>query len=231
MDQIKIVNFIKKLKDQLGKRVLSAITILPIILLSIIIGDIFFLILLLITLILLSFEASRILIASNWRNNIKFYIYIGLYIFTATISLYYIAIFKQQNIEILFLFSVIWLNDIFAYYIGKKVKGPKLAPRISPNKTISGFLGGILGGVLISISFYLFSKNISLLAMIILATIISILAVIGDLIESFIKRKLKIKDSGCIIPGHGGMFDRLDSILFTSPFFALYISTSNIVLF
>ncbi len=120
---------------------------------------------------------------------------------------------------------IIWATDIGAYIIGSKLRGPRLAPKISPNKTWSGFFGGILVSVLLVgyLAYALFANSSQELSAggivwaAVLISIVSVLGQIGDLVESAIKRKLGVKDSSNIIPGHGGIFDRLDSLLFVVP--------------
>ena len=119
---------------------------------------------------------------------------------------------------------IIWVNDSFAFLVGKNMGKKKLFISVSPKKTIEGFIGGVLFAI---ISTYFISKyfiEFSFLNWIIIALIVSTLGTLGDLIESKFKRQAKIKDSGNIMPGHGGMLDRLDSLLFVAPFVYLYIN-------
>ncbi|PWB27547.1 phosphatidate cytidylyltransferase [Flavobacterium sp. HTF] len=127
------------------------------------------------------------------------------------------------------LFVLIWTNDTFAYLVGKSIGKHKLFERVSPKKTIEGFLGGVvfaaLAGFLIS-KFYIqpnpaFS-NKSILIWTIIALIVSVFGTIGDLIESKFKRIAGVKDSGSIMPGHGGILDRLDSVIFVAPIIFLF---------
>lgn len=127
------------------------------------------------------------------------------------------------------LFILIWTNDTFAYLVGKSIGKHKLFERISPKKTIEGFLGGVVfaafAGFLIS-KFYIqpnpeFSSR-SILIWTIIALIASIFGTIGDLIESKFKRIAAVKDSGAIMPGHGGILDRLDSVIFVAPVIFLF---------
>lgn len=115
------------------------------------------------------------------------------------------------------LLSIIWASDSFAFLAGKTMGKHKLFPSVSPKKTIEGFLGGLLGAVFIGYLFSLYSQK-SLIVWIILSVILVILGTIGDLVESKFKRMAKKKDSGTILPGHGGLLDRLDSLIFVSPF-------------
>ena len=138
---------------------------------------------------------------------------------------------KDYNPKIIIgLFIFIWTNDTFAYIVGKSIGKHKLLERISPKKTIEGFIGGIvfaiIAGFLIS-KFYIrpnakFSEQ-SIFIWTLIAVIVGIMGTIGDLIESKFKRIAGVKDSGKIMPGHGGILDRLDSVIFAAPFiFLLY---------
>lgn len=121
---------------------------------------------------------------------------------------------------VFWLLGLVWACDSGAYAFGKLIGGPKLAPRISPNKTWAGFGGGlVLGAAAGGIGGHFFNLGDPLI-LAILAGLLSIWAQIGDLVESFIKRKFKIKDSGKLIPGHGGVLDRSDALLFAAPMVA-----------
>ncbi len=116
------------------------------------------------------------------------------------------------------IFILIWTNDTFAYLIGKSFGKHKLFKRISPNKTVEGFLGGIIFSFLVGYLIYIFTEGLTLIIWMGLALIISIFGTYGDLVQSRMKRQASVKDSGNLMPGHGGLFDRLDSILFASTF-------------
>lgn len=117
---------------------------------------------------------------------------------------------------------MVWSVDIGGYFVGSTLKGPKLAPKISPNKTWSGLIGGMTFSVIASIIFsYVFGAYNNHLIYAILGAVIAVIAQIGDLFESHIKRSLGIKDSSNLIPGHGGVFDRIDGLIFAAPFVAL----------
>ena len=143
------------------------------------------------------------------------------FIFTLYISLFCIMFFFFSNFFQLkiILFSLLLgciASDIGGFVFGKLLKGPKLT-KISPNKTISGAIGSIIfSSLTISISLFYFTKNFNYLILII-CLITSVASQIGDLLFSFLKRKAKIKDTGNFLPGHGGVLDRLDGILFGVP--------------
>ncbi|HEX8579343.1 MAG TPA: phosphatidate cytidylyltransferase [Allosphingosinicella sp.] len=106
---------------------------------------------------------------------------------------------------------VTWSTDIFAYFAGRSVGGPKLAPKISPNKTWSGLFGGMLGAAVVGgLAAYFFGLD---LLFMVAGAPMGILAQLGDLYESKVKRRLGVKDSGSILPGHGGVLDRVDGLL------------------
>jgi phosphatidate cytidylyltransferase len=117
---------------------------------------------------------------------------------------------------ILFLFAVVWSTDIGAYIAGRAVGGPKLMPRISPNKTWSGATGGLVAGVGSGVSVALFAGIENLVAIGLTAFVLSIASQVGDLLESGIKRQFNVKDASWIIPGHGGLMDRLDGFVVAS---------------
>jgi phosphatidate cytidylyltransferase len=124
--------------------------------------------------------------------------------------------------DILFLVLVVWAGDIGAYLVGRWIGGPKLAPRISPGKTWSGAVGGLIGGCVCGLVVaHLFSAPSAAWRVIVIAALLGVVAQLGDLLESLIKRRFGVKDSGRTIPGHGGLFDRLDGFLTAAPLAAL----------
>lgn len=127
------------------------------------------------------------------------------------------------------IFSIIWVNDSFAYITGKNFGKHKLLERISPKKTIEGFLGGLLMALLAGVALHYYVGVYGLWQWIILAFIVAFFGTIGDLIQSKIKRQAAVKDSGSIMPGHGGIFDRMDSIIFAAPFAYLFFTILNYV--
>ena len=114
---------------------------------------------------------------------------------------------------ILFLFAVVWLTDIVAYFAGRGIGGPKLMPRVSPNKTWSGAIGGTLAGVLGGVAVARGFGIEGLAAVAVVALVLSVVSQAGDLVESAIKRHFNAKDASQLIPGHGGLMDRLDGFV------------------
>lgn len=114
---------------------------------------------------------------------------------------------------ILFLAACVWGSDTFAYFSGKLIGGPKLAPRISPNKTWAGFAGGFAGAVILSSLVLHFWQGSIPLPAILLAMVLALFSQAGDLGESWLKRRFSVKDSSRIIPGHGGLMDRIDGLI------------------
>ena len=151
------------------------------------------------------------------------YISIGI---GSVLALY--AMFGPQMV--LWFMFVIWSVDIGGYVFGCTIKGPKLAPKISPNKTWAGFLGGMFLAVVVSsLYFHFFGADEIILKYAAISAVLAVISQIGDLIESAIKRYLGIKDSSNLIPGHGGIFDRIDGLVFAAPF--AYLILRNFIIF
>lgn len=112
---------------------------------------------------------------------------------------------------VLWIFVVVWMTDIGGYFVGRAVGGPKLAPSISPGKTWAGFYGGVIAATIFGAAWALFTGLHLLLLL--LAPLFAVAAQGGDLFESWMKRRAGVKDSGTWLPGHGGVFDRLDGLL------------------
>ncbi len=131
--------------------------------------------------------------------------------------------------SLLFLFAVLWVGDTAAMWVGSAFGKHKLAPTVSPNKTVEGFIGGLLGGLAIGVVmiFWKFSA-VPWYHVLIIAVGCSFVGQLGDLAESMWKRSIGIKDSSALIPGHGGVLDRFDSLLFAAPFMYAYFRLFNL---
>ncbi len=130
-------------------------------------------------------------------------------------------------IYILSLFVFVWLADSGAYFTGKKFGQTKIFPKGSPNKTLAGFVGGYISALLMAIIAFSYFKHPELFnffEFILLASLLYLFSVYGDLFESVIKRLMGVKDSGQLLPGHGGILDRLDSLYATVPVYALILT-------
>lgn len=145
-----------------------------------------------------------------------------LYISLAIVSLILIRSFTNGSELISFLMINIWATDIGAYVFGITFGGPKIAPKISPAKSWSGAFGGLVLAIIASI-IMLHCNLISELNFIYIAALISVTAQVGDILESYFKRQFNVKDSGKIIPGHGGVLDRLDSLMLASIVFLIIL--------
>lgn len=129
----------------------------------------------------------------------------------------------------LFYLFIVWGNDVFAYLTGVSIGKHKMAPRISPKKSWEGFIGGIVGALLMgAIGSFVVGGGLGLWLG--LAVVVAITSVFGDLVESMFKREANIKDSGNIIPGHGGILDRFDALLISTPFAFVYLVGASFIL-
>ncbi len=149
------------------------------------------------------------------------------YVLTPLLALLWIRTQLPQDMDgrmvVFWIFLLVWGTDIGGYFAGKTIGGPKLAPQISPNKTWSGLLGGmILAGVLSQLVWGVF--NLSRLELFVASAGLAVFSQMGDLLESSIKRKFEVKDSGGIIPGHGGVLDRVDGLGPVSAIIAIALS-------
>ncbi len=189
-------------------------------------------IILLIITLLISIKSVAFLFNDNQKiSSISKYLYLLGYITLPFVFITKISFgIKDYNPKIIIgLFILIWTNDTFAYIVGKSIGKRKLFEKISPKKTIEGFFGGLFFSIFAGyfISIYLIKpsaqfSNKSILIWTIIAAIVGIIGTVGDLIESKFKRIAGVKDSGKVMPGHGGVLDRLDSVIFVAPFIFLF---------
>lgn len=148
-------------------------------------------------------------------SNIKFQIFYGYFLVTPMAIVTSLVFLQNKNL-LLIPFMMIWLADIGAYFVGKNFGKNKLAKNISPGKTIEGAVGGFLANILFAfVLSQLYVEDFGFLFF--FAVLVTALSIFGDIYQSFLKRRAKIKDSGVIIPGHGGLLDRLDSFCPTLP--------------
>ncbi|CAO4846181.1 MAG: hypothetical protein CNLJKLNK_00414 [Holosporales bacterium] len=131
----------------------------------------------------------------------------------------YLVYLKMGAVYFLWLVGLVTFNDTAALFVGKNLQGPKLCPKISPNKTISGFFGGVIIGSVFSVVLASFLNLTFSFRVGIIALFLSFASHTGDILESVFKRYFHIKDSGHLIPGHGGILDRMDSLMFVNVVF------------
>ena len=151
-------------------------------------------------------------------------LYLGLTLGTLSMT----RLLPQGEWLIFFLLLVTWASDTGAYYVGTLFGRHRLAPRISPKKTVEGLVGGLIAAIIVGyVARWWFLPELSGLDCLILAILLTVTGLWGDLTESVMKRSAGMKDSGGILPGHGGMLDRLDSLLFAAPAFYYYITLAS----
>lgn len=195
------------------KRVISAAVLAPVVLAAVIAGGAVFYALVLICAVLMLREWDDM----NEHRASSVWGWAGVAYVTAT-CLSFILLRNESLTLLVYLLAVVWATDIGAYFAGRSIGGPKLAPRISPKKTWAGLFGGMLSAVavggILSV-FFTFPANIVSAAL--LSAALAVVAQAGDLFESWMKRVAGIKDSSNLIPGHGGILDRVDGLTFSAP--------------
>ncbi len=195
--------------SDLGVRLLSAAFLVPPVIAAIYFGTPYFEALVLVGGAILIYELFR---ASGGQLSWTF----GglLYISAAVFSL--LALRAAEGfgaITIYWLFILVWSADTAAYFMGRSLGGPKLAPKLSPNKTWSGFIGALLGAAIVGAGVGLYLEKPSVWLLIVVSAILGAVSQVGDLLESSFKRRFDKKDMSGLIPGHGGLFDRVDGLL------------------
>ncbi len=181
---------------------------------------------LLLPLIVLTLIVDFILLGYLFSRKEKFFtkfqkFFIGLfYIGGGCIFLTMIPYKDNSFVQLLIvgIFILIWVNDTFAYLVGSAIGKTKLYAQVSPKKTVEGSIGGLFFSIIAAYIISLYAPTITTNQWIILAIVIVFSGSLGDLVESKFKRVAGVKDSGAILPGHGGMLDRLDSLIFAAPF-------------
>jgi phosphatidate cytidylyltransferase len=206
-------------KENTKQRVVSALILIPIALYAIFYSlSLFFLLSIAIAMMM---TAEWIDMSKSAEDQTKWRL-IGL--FYILIPIYSVIKIRLYDSDILlWMFAVIWATDIFAFFAGRSLGGAKLAPTISPNKTWSGLMGGVIASMFIGLmSAFMFKGGI--LFFILISALLALIEQASDLLESKFKRIFGVKDSGNIIPGHGGVLDRLDGMMLVAPFILFLIA-------
>lgn len=162
----------------------------------------------------------------SWHN-LSFYLVSFIYIvlpFGLMNSFFYLSSSLPTIIIIASLFVLVWTSDVFAYLSGSFFGRHKLMERISPKKTWEGSVGGLVFAMIAAYLFFLISSQFSLTTWLAYAFILVVSATVGDLAESMLKRNAGVKDSGTLFPGHGGVLDRFDAVLFATPFAFVFLN-------
>lgn len=210
----KLINKVNDLSpsENTKQRVISALVLIPIAIYAICFSPNLFIFLAVILTILMTVEWLELTKSASDKNRWQL---IGLFYIAIPIFCVIKLRLLSSNV-VLWMFFVIWATDIFAFFSGKTFGGKKLAPKISPNKTWSGLAGGVGASMFIGLlSSVMFPGSIFFF--IFISAILALIEQTGDLFESKIKRIFGVKDSGTIIPGHGGILDRLDGLMFAAP--------------
>jgi len=177
------------------------------------------------------YVALVIIVAIFSGSKIPFAIMGSIYALLPTLALIWLRSENDQaGWVVLWMMGLVWAMDTGAYFAGKSIGGPKMAPRISPNKTWAGLIGGTIAAVIVSgLVAYFFEFQITTI-MLVTSACLAVWSQMGDLAESALKRRFNVKDSGRIIPGHGGVMDRVDGIVFVAPVVALLVKYQWLVL-
>ena len=201
------------MNSELIKRILSSIILVPLSLFFIFKGSFFFILFLTIIFLISSTEWLKM------TKNIELKVFGVMFLLFSLYTSFYLR--DRDLVDFLILMLICISTDIGGYIFGKLLKGPKLT-KISPNKTYSGMFGGFLLSIIFSYSFvYIYDPSLIIvneLGFFIFVILISVVSQIGDLIISYFKRLSKIKNTGKVFPGHGGILDRIDGMIFVFPF-------------
>ena len=215
--------------NELTKRILSSIILIPLAFFLIIEGSILFNIFLLICFFITYYEWYR-MSKNDLLKVVGFY-----YLIFSFYTIYKLVYFNEKNLYFFLVIIICIATDVGGFVFGKILKGAKLT-RFSPKKTISGLVGGYLLAFLFSVfflnsSFFFINKVDINITFLIFVFLVSSISQLGDIFISYFKRSSKIKDTGKIIPGHGGLLDRLDGMIFAFPFSYIVLSTKLFIIF
>ena len=211
----------EKTKNTIVLRIISAVILAPVVLWVVFTGGIVFELMIALAAMILVYEWTKMVGRSQ-----LWILLGGVYIAAAIFALWWLREGSDQGLfHFVWLLAVVWSTDIGGYFFGRTLGGPKLAPSISPNKTWSGFVGGVvlavIAGFYVPVFFNQQQELPGSMTIIGISAGISVISQLGDLFESMVKRRFGVKDSGNVIPGHGGLFDRVDGLMSASIALAL----------
>lgn len=217
--------FNTKLPDDLEARVRSSVMMAPVVLFAVIVGGLWFNLLVLVIAVLMSFEWQNITanIEGDASTRQKWHWRGVTYITIAGASLLWLRGLETYHggWVVIWLLSVVWATDIGAFFAGSIIGGARLAPAISPGKTWAGLTGGAVLASLVGSIFAISSHMPTIGKLFWLSAATAVVSQCGDLLESYIKRLCGVKNSGTLIPGHGGVLDRVDGFVTAAPFVML----------
>lgn len=208
---------------QLVRRTLSAVVLAPFALLFIHLGAPWFDLLVAVLAVLMGLEWARLIRGLPADSRIAWAAFGAVYIAAPCLAVLWLRAGADGRETLLWLAVTVWTTDMAAFAFGKAIGGPRLAPGISPAKTWAGFAGGLAGAVLASMAMASLLGLKSAAAGLAVGAVVGLVAQGGDLLESGLKRRFGVKDTGHLIPGHGGVLDRLDAMLTAAPFVALLV--------
>lgn len=215
-----------RMSGDLQKRIVSAGILAPIVLFIIFIGGALFNTLIVTVAVIMSFEWQGIITSGHKHITEKSkqrWNAVGiLYVTVFASSLIYLRSLENGFGIVMLMLLLVWATDIAAFFTGRMLKGPKICTAISPNKTWSGLVGGMVAAAIVGVVSSVFISTSGAVNMAILGLIIAVVSQVGDFFESWVKRTFGVKDSGSIIPGHGGLMDRLDGFTTVAPLFVFF---------
>ena len=212
------------ISENLKQRIVTSLILVLPVLWVIISGGILYSIFIILIVILMSFEWKGLISHSQSESHPIMWQALGIaYVALPNISLLWIRGLPNGLELILWILFTVWATDIGAYFAGRAIGGPKLCPRISPNKTWAGLGGGIVAAAGIGILTVMICGSPHPFILIFITASLAIVAQIGDLFESWVKRFFDVKDSGHLLPGHGGILDRFDGIAAVAPKVAAFL--------
>ena len=226
---------IPKISGELQTRIISAGILAPVVLYIIWLGGAAFSSLVVLMAVIMSFEwcgiinnDSPLAQGIDDKHKKKWLNYGIAYVAIFASSLLYLRNYGAEEGKdggagiVLVMLLMVWATDIAAYFAGRLIGGPKIYPAISPNKTWAGLLGGMVAAGLVGMALSVLI-NFGVFTMFFIGALTAVIAQAGDFLESWIKRKFGVKDSGNIIPGHGGIMDRMDGFVTVAPLFVIFV--------
>lgn len=224
------------------QRVYSALVLIPMVFALVWVGGISYVFVVVVATTMMMYEWSDIIAIKRTDMNPKHFV-IWRWVGVVYISLFATALIYLRQLEdvdgtnygfgvVMVMLLFVWATDIAAYFSGKTIGGPKILPKISPNKTWAGLLGGIGASACVGMFIsFLGAESWSAMELITVGALLAILSQMGDFFESYVKRHFGVKDSGTLIPGHGGLLDRLDGTIPVAIIFMIWAWVNDGLLF